>query len=174
MPRTRTSAGRRTLAPKEWACAKALIEAIETGNGKSARQCALDAGYAPTYASTAAAHVQDLFSTNLALRDIMERKGLTLESIADDLLDLRKATKHVVVNKALQEVPDNRVRLAGVKLRAQLHDAMPTPKLEIEKREMVYHVTIDPETIERIHHVKSQSIRGLPCPTDPALPPSSG
>ena len=139
---------RRFLKAKEMQTIQNYSKSMKEGTNKSLSQCAKDAGYSANYAPVAARIISEGLSKNDAFREIMERHGLSLEVLAEDIGSLRKA-------ELPSGHPDNFIRFKNVELRSKLHDVVPSQKIEETKRSISIHITAD--TLGKIRELKGDA-----------------
>jgi len=147
---------RKNPNPREYRIIRRHIEAVKAGQNTSLRKSAIAEGYSEGYAGVVAKRIDGIMSSNQYIRDLMDRHGVGMESIVKDMKSLRKATKFIrkptANGEELVEVPDNGIRQQNLEFRAKVADALPTPKLEVEKRQI--NITITADTLEKIRDVK--------------------
>ena len=148
----------KVLNPRELATAKNYIEAVKTGKKTSLRQSAIQSGYAVGYATSAAKRVSDLISTNEEIRAIMEAEGIGVKTLVRDMKKLRLAK--LPPHKDGKRYEDNFIRLETTKLGFKLHDAFPTPTVNVNERKIVINLTGD-DVARAKRHLTPDEIREL-------------
>lgn len=133
------------LEPKEYRTVMNHIAAVKNGENVSLRQSAIAAGYSKPYATTAAKRIGEMMSQNEALRQMMEREGLGLDSIVKGIKKLSEAK--LPPNKFHNGHDDNFIQMEAVKLTAKIQDVFPTPTVNVNERKIV--ITLTGEDIER-------------------------
>lgn len=116
-------------------------EGMQSGKKTSLTKCARAAGYSESYAPTAARRIKELMTQNESVRAMMESKGIGLECLVDDLGELR----HAITPSGH---PDNLIRQRNAEFRAQLLDALPPKRMELDERRV--NITISGEDLERL------------------------
>jgi len=146
---------RKTISALEYRTINNYVNGLKEGEDITMKQAAIQAGYAKSYAAQAASRINKLISQNEAVRMMMEKKGIGVETLVDDLKEIRGATCPPTKYDPNGEHPDYLVRQRNVEFRAQILDALPPKKLEIEERKIS--ITITADTLERIRAVKSMA-----------------
>lgn len=121
---------------------------MKEGSPKAMSRCAVEAGYSPSYAAQKARHIYNVLSNNERLQADMERRGIGMKALVDDMIDLRKATLPD------GETPDNFIRFKNMEHRSKLLDVIPSQKVDVNKRSITINITAD--TLEKIKEVKGE------------------
>lgn len=138
---------RRWFKSREMKILRGYSEAMKAGENKSLRQCAIEAGVSPNYATASAQKIYRVLSKNEALCEAMERHGIGVASLVSDMSELRKATL-----PGKDGHPDNFIRFKNVELRSKLLDVVPSQKVEVARRSISINITAD--TLEKIKELK--------------------
>lgn len=143
---------RKSISALEYRTINNYVEGIKGGEKTSLRQAAIKAGYKKSYAGQAGRRIQELLTQNQSVRIMMEKKGIGLETIVNDLQEIRGATCPPTKYDPNGEHPDNMVRQRNVEFRAQIMDVLPPKRMEVEERKIT--ITITADTLERIKEVQ--------------------
>lgn len=147
---------RKSISALEYRTINNYVEGIKGGEKTSLRQAAIKAGYKKSYAGQAGRRIQELLTQNQSVRIMMEKKGIGLETIVNDLQEIRGATCPPTKYDPNGEHPDNMVRQRNVEFRAQIMDALPPKRIEVESRSI--NINITSEDIKRVLEIKKDAI----------------
>lgn len=123
----------RPLTVKQKKLIKGVVE------GKSQKQAAIDAGYSPTHAESAASHELNKTQVKATLQELMESHGLDDASLLKVHAEMIQATKVIsavggkdagAASMDFIDVPDWQARAKGVEMAYKLRGAF------IEKKEI--------------------------------------
>lgn len=140
---------RRNLNIRQLKTLRRCVEALRNGENISFAKCAEQSGYAPSSAYTAVRTLMNNPTIQGYLQNQMEDKKIGLDSIVTDLAELRKATL-----PGKDKHPDNFIRMKNVEFRAKLLDAIPSQKVEVDKRQITININVD--TLEKLRQLKGE------------------
>ena len=107
--------------------------------GLNKRQCAEKAGYTPGVAASASAtRNEKTMAGNELMQEALTREAITYQTIAKKIKKLMNC-KHPFAPKQ----PDNQVQLKAVQEGGKILDSYPTQKLDINKTETKFIVSIE-------------------------------
>lgn len=134
---------RKTISTREYRTLMNFIDGIQSGANTTMRQAAIQAGYSPAYAGTAARSINQLMSRNDEVREMMENKGIGLSKLVSDIKEIAKATCPPTRYDPEGKHPDFGVRQRNVEFRAEILDVKPPKRLEVNERHTVINVDAD-------------------------------
>jgi hypothetical protein len=134
---------RKYISAREYRTLMNFVEGIQSGSNTSMRQAAIQAGYAPSYAGTAARSVGELMSRNDEVRAMMERRGIGVSKLVSDIKEIAKATCPPTRYDPEGKHPDFGVRQRNVEFRAEILDVKPPKRLEVNEKHTVINVDAD-------------------------------
>jgi hypothetical protein len=137
----------KTINTRDYKTIKNYIDAVKGGRNTSLRQCAIEAGFAARNATKAAARVGRIMTNNEAVREKMEAEGIGVDALVRDIVKLSRAKLPPNKTDGIQ-YDDNEVQFKVLDLRAKIQDALPTQRLEIDKREII--INIDAKDAESV------------------------
>lgn len=144
----------KTVNPRDWKTIKGYIDAVKEGKRTSLRQCAIQAGFAKSYATAAANRVGRIMTNNEAVREKMEAEGIGIDSFVRDLVKLSKAK--LPPHKDGIQYDDNEVQFKVLDLRANIQDLKATKRLEIDERKII--INIDASKAEKVKAYLTEAV----------------
>ena len=125
--------------------------AVGFADGKGT-ECAIRAGYSPKNAASRASELKRNPIVQTAMQKALADKGLSLEAMAGEAKRLALDSKHPFA----PNMPDNEVRRRTIEMAAKLYDAFPSQKIDINKTEARYDMTI--QDVKRLRDYKAEQI----------------
>jgi hypothetical protein len=144
----------KTVNPRDWKTIKGYIDAVKEGKRTSLRQCAIQAGFAKSYATAAANRVGRIMTNNEAVREKMEAEGIGIDAFVKDLVKLSKAK--LPPHKDGIQYDDNEVQFKVLDLRANIQDLKATKRLEIDERKII--INIDASKAEKVKAYLTEAV----------------
>lgn len=139
--------GKTYLNSRQLKTLRSYVEALRNGENKSFAKCATESGYLAPHAAVRT--MLNNTTINAYLQKKMEEKHVGVDSIVTDLAELRKATL-----PGKDGHPDNFIRMKNVEFRAKLLDAIPSQKVEVDKRQITININVD--TLEKLRQLKGE------------------
>lgn len=88
------------------------------------------------------------------VEEVANAKGMTLESLIEDLNNLRTSTKPIVINKKIIDYPDYSVRHEVTKTGLKIHGALTDNNTNIDARSVS--IQLDPADIVKLAEVTAR------------------
>lgn len=153
---------RKSISAREYRTLMAFIDGIKDGTGTTMRQAAIQAGYSPTYASQAAKSVGEMVSHNEEVRAMMERRGIGISKLVDDMIEISQATCPPTKYDPKGKHPDFGVRQRNAEFRAEILDVKPPKRLEVNERHTV--INVDADMLRAVIAIKGPPTEDSPRP----------
>lgn len=100
--------------------------------GDCAKDSLLAAGYSESVATTASSRIVSRPSVQNALREALERAGVTIDKIAQTAANGLEANKPIVVDKCIEEYPDHSTRHKFLETVVKLSGLEPAASISID------------------------------------------